>query len=185
MKTTNETEFLKSLNQGGIEAYYRLHQIALDSKAEEALEIGSGYGIGCCAFLFETPIKKVITIDKIPDLSRYGFDDRVKIMGVADRIERIIGDSTEVLPSKPEWKGRFGLIYVDGNHQYEGVKTDIINSLECLRDDGVMILDDFLHKSNWEGRYGIPHALYDVLKTTKLKVELFGDANGVATIKKI
>lgn len=178
-------DFLETLNQGGIEAYHKLHEIASTCQGI-ALEIGSGYGIGSCAFLNETQIEKLITIDKITNLEPYGYDKRVKMMGVEDRIERIIGDSKVILKEHIDdgsWIKKFDLIYVDGDHQYEGVKEDILNSLEVLKDDGVMILDDFLHKANWLGRYGIPHALYDILKMKKLKVELFGDANGIAIIK--
>lgn len=175
-------EFLNTLNEGGRQAFNKLHEIALGCEGV-ALEIGSGYGIGSVAFLWNTKIEKLYTIDKIPNLGRYGYDLRTEGMKVTDRINRIVGDSTVVLPNRPEWKNKFCLIYVDGNHQYEGVKTDILNSIGCLKEDGVMILDDFLHKANWEGRYGIPHALYDVLKMRKLNVELFGDANGIAIIR--
>ena len=36
------------------------------------------------------------------------------------------------------------MIYIDGSHEYENVKKDFINALECLQNNGYIIFDDFI-----------------------------------------
>ena len=45
---------------------------------------------------------------------------------------------------------KFDLIYIDGNHLYDFVKGDISNSLECLSEDGIIVLDDYRLKGWWK-----------------------------------
>lgn len=47
-------------------------------------------------------------------------------------------------------KAKFDLIYIDGNHLYDFVKSDISNSLECLSEDGIIVLDDYRLKGWWK-----------------------------------
>ena len=47
-------------------------------------------------------------------------------------------------------KAKFDLIYIDGNHLYDFVKGDISNSLECLSEDGIIVLDDYRLKGWWK-----------------------------------
>jgi hypothetical protein len=41
-------------------------------------------------------------------------------------------------------KNYYNLIYIDGNHRYEQVKKDFINSFNFLENNGYIICDDFL-----------------------------------------
>ena len=43
---------------------------------------------------------------------------------------------------------KFDLIYIDGNHLFNFVKKDILNSLDFLSDNGIIVLDDY-HLSGW------------------------------------
>ena len=47
-------------------------------------------------------------------------------------------------------KTKFDLIYIDGNHLHDFVKSDISNSLECLSEDGIIVLDDYRLKGWWK-----------------------------------
>ena len=44
----------------------------------------------------------------------------------------------------------FDIIFIDGLHHYEQVKKDIINSLNCIEENGVIILHDCIPKSYLE-----------------------------------
>ena len=55
-------------------------------------------------------------------------------------IEILRGDSKEVLPSLADRK--FDLVYIDGDHTYEGVKSDIRNCLELVNVGGLLTGDD-------------------------------------------
>ncbi len=41
-------------------------------------------------------------------------------------------------------KNKYNLIYIDGSHHYDNVKKDFENSYECIRKNGIIIMDDFL-----------------------------------------
>jgi hypothetical protein len=41
-------------------------------------------------------------------------------------------------------KDKFDLIFIDGLHEYEQVKKDFLNALECLNDKGFIMLHDTL-----------------------------------------
>ena len=41
-------------------------------------------------------------------------------------------------------KNIFNVIYIDGHHKYEYVKRDFINSFNVLKENGILICDDFL-----------------------------------------
>jgi len=172
-------KFLIELNDGGRETFHRLRWIVSKYKPKIILEIGSGWGLSAVSFLYKNDAK-LISIDKI--LNLVDFQRRVEGMGVADRIERVVGDSTIVLPQRQkEWQGKFDLVYVDGNHQYEGVKQDLLNVLELK--PKVILMDDFFHHDNWTGRYGITKAVIEIVKEKKLRLKVFTEANGFALIK--
>ena len=44
----------------------------------------------------------------------------------------------------------FDFIYIDGNHTFEYVKADIANSLKKIKDEGVIICDDYGNIGWWE-----------------------------------
>jgi hypothetical protein len=44
----------------------------------------------------------------------------------------------------------FDLIYIDGNHIYDYVKKDIFNSLKFLKQDGIIVLDDYKLNGWWK-----------------------------------
>ena len=45
---------------------------------------------------------------------------------------------------------KFDLIYIDGNHLYDFVKSDISYSLKSLNEDGIIVLDDYKLKGWWK-----------------------------------
>ncbi len=65
-------------------------------------------------------------------------------------------------------KYKFDLIYIDGNHLYDFVKKDISNSLDCINNDGIIVLDDFKSKGWWND--GVTKAINYFIKNKKVKV---------------
>ncbi len=61
---------------------------------------------------------------------------------------------------------KFDLIYIDGNHLYDFVKTDIINSLESLSPNGIIVLDDYKLKGWWKD--GVTKAVDYLVKKKKI-----------------
>ena len=48
----------------------------------------------------------------------------------------------------------FDMIYIDGNHLYDFVLSDLVNSLDKIKNDGLIICDDYNLKN-----YGVKRAV--------------------------
>jgi hypothetical protein len=58
----------------------------------------------------------------------------------------------------------FDLIYIDGDHSYDGVKKDIEIAKNKVADNGVLIFNDYLAFSPWEGVvYGVMRAVNELI----------------------
>ena len=68
------------------------------------------------------------------------FDHNVRTSGVSDLIRVKIGASQKILPRFRERS--FDLIYIDGDHDYRSVRSDIINAKRLIREHGVICGDD-------------------------------------------
>ena len=68
-------------------------------------------------------------------------------------------------------KYKFDLIYIDGNHLFNFVKRDISNSLNFIKSDGIIVLDDYGVVGWWND--GITKA-----------VDFFENKNSIKIIKK-
>ena len=62
----------------------------------------------------------------------------------------------------------FDLIYIDGNHLFEFVKRDILNSLKFITEDGIIVLDDYALKGWWDD--GITKAVNFHQKEKNIKI---------------
>jgi predicted O-methyltransferase YrrM len=61
---------------------------------------------------------------------------------VADRVEMIREPSQTALPRLASEDARFGLIFIDGDHQAPGVRRDIEQALKLLEPGGVLAVHD-------------------------------------------
>ena len=59
-------------------------------------------------------------------------------LGLEDRVELVFGDSS-TFPIEPNY---VDLVFVDGDHSYEGVSEDVAHWLPALRDGGTLLLHD-------------------------------------------
>jgi predicted O-methyltransferase YrrM len=77
---------------------------------------------------------------------------------------------------------KFDLVYIDGCHRYQEVKEDLLNCWGKVKKEGVIILDDFFHKHNWTGKYGITRAVSEVAKEKNKEYHVYPAAHGVVQI---
>lgn len=126
----------------------------------QVLEIGTYEGMAACwllQYVATHPTSHVTCIDLfkpfhfvsdppkedepvIIDLSSR-FDANIVETGQAHRVTKMAGDSKSLLRTLP--RETFHIIYVDGGHQPRHALRDMILAWDVLREDGVMIIDDY------------------------------------------
>ncbi|MCR5455084.1 MAG: class I SAM-dependent methyltransferase [Bacteroidales bacterium] len=131
-----------------------LQRIASYLHPDHILELGTSLGIGTIYMASGSPLSLVTTVEACPETSktaernfkRIGIDNIIpKVSNFDDIIQQLITP------------GRFGLIYVDGNHTYEATMR-YYNIIEQAADGGecVAIFDDI----NWSR--GMAKAWYEI-----------------------
>lgn len=70
------------------------------------------------------------------------FLDNIKLCYNYEKFKQINGYSSEELKKIVEENKTFNIIYIDGSHLYDDVKSDIYYSDKLLEIDGVIIVDD-------------------------------------------
>ena len=89
--------------------------------------------------------------------------------------------------------GKFDIIFIDGLHMYEQVKKDIINSVNCLNDDGIVLVHDCMpdslakqavprFKMKWNG--DVWKAIVDLRQNKDLNIYTCEMDEGIGIIKK-
>jgi len=133
------------------------------------VNIGAGSGTSTMAMLEADNMPRVITVDICEEVNPLG-----GIGNVLDAIERlapelygshtyIVGDSSTI---GKEWNTRLksiglmtiekiDMIFIDGDHTYEGCKADIEAWLPHVRNGGIVAFDDYgggkSHPRQWAG----------------------------------
>lgn len=117
------------------------------TKHSKALEVGSFEGASAVWLLDMIPELHITCIDifescfdDITGEYEYRFDDNVAEYG--DRVTKIKGRSADALRTFHR-EEKFDLIYIDGDHSYEGAKADVSLAWPLLEKDGIIIFDDY------------------------------------------
>ena len=92
-----------------------------------------------------------------------------------DKIIPLVGSSQQVLPTLRQ--GMFDLIFIDGDHSYEGVKYDLEQSLPLLAEGGVVVLHDYEREALLDTPYEPGHSLE--LGVTRASNEIMGQPDEV------
>lgn len=122
-----------------------------EGKFKSYLNIGVGNG---GSFLTETYIQENLNISVAVDNSSYSnnnqklsIHNKINWMNnnLKTKVEFHDSDSSTWLINNKDRK--FDVIFIDGDHSYEGVKRDYINSLPLLNEGGYIILHDISSKA--------------------------------------
>lgn len=150
---------------------------------DRVLEVGTGWGISGSVFM-EAGCKELVTIDPNMD-EPYVRESLLEIRSKAVEgqvIQPIKSASHNMKDYFIERKDEFDLVFLDGRHDLESVRTDLALAKAVLRKKGVIICDDYTHSKNG-GQYGVAQAVREFMENSSsctLIEDLTG--NGLAGI---
>ena len=92
-----------------------------------------------------------------------------------------------------ENKNKFDIIFIDGLHTYNQVKKDILNSINCLKDEGIVLVHDCMpdslskqavprYRMSWNG--DVWKAIVDLRQNENLEIYTCKIDQGIGVIKK-
>jgi len=136
------------------------------------VNIGAGAGTSALIFLESRPDLTSCTVDIQAESSPYGcLEGEMNALKQANadlsRHQQIHGDSIEVGKT---WKGKSpDLVFIDGNHTYEGCKGDIEAWLPLLKPSGILAIHDY---NKTEKEYpGVNDSVNELLLGKYLKID--------------
>lgn len=119
------------------------------------IETGRFNGGSCFVMACAAPHVPLYSIDIKPrgdDLLRQLFAQH----GVGSKVDLIVGDSQR---TRYEQVGKVDLLFIDGDHTYEGCKNDLENWYDNLVPGGHLVLHDC-----YLGRHGVQDAVMDFMQ---------------------
>ncbi len=81
---------------------------------------------------------------------------------VKDRITIFEGDSREVIHQIRD--NYYDIVFIDGGHEFDIVKSDIENGYKKLKSNGIMVLDDFSGGQNSYDKYDLKNATKEMIE---------------------
>lgn len=121
------------------------------------IEIGSYEGRSSCWILnnlFQNPDSKIYCIDTFEGSMEHSeeqvdalydrFIHNINCTKKDNQVEVLKGSSEDILIDLINKKVKADLIYIDGSHIAKDVLTDAVLSWKLLKNEGVMIFDDYL-----------------------------------------
>jgi predicted O-methyltransferase YrrM len=110
---------------------------------------GSCFLMACAAP--ETPIYSIDIAPQNDELLRLLFEQH----GVGKNVDLIVGDSQKT--QYPQI-GQIDLLFIDGDHSYEGCWNDMVNWYDHLVSDGHLLIHD-----SYLGKWGVQDAIIDLM----------------------
>ena len=130
---------------------------------KKGLEIGSFEGASAVWLMDNRPDLQLSCVD----IFGPAFDDVTgeyeqrferNVAEYGDRITKLKGKSADVLKTLPR-RATYDLIYIDGDHSYEGAKIDAELAYPLLKKGGVLIFDDYNND-----QFGVKQAVDEFLE---------------------
>lgn len=123
--------------EDGFDYCQSIYELSRHFKPKYGLEIGVRFGKSALATMLGSPKMKLIGVDPNPE---FPVEEFLKEK-VGGRFIFINNASPQALEQFPD--DMFDWIYIDGRHDYMGVKDDFYASWRLLNKGGVMVFDDY------------------------------------------
>ena len=156
-----------------------LHCIAMQHPGARLLEIGAYKGRSISAFCTGDNNLRIVCVDTFKshhqndtkEDTQFAFLENLTFFNHPERVFPLRCSSeqaSEILKDEA-----FDLIFVDGDHSADGVRSDIVNYFPKLRRGGLMFGHDYPHPEDSEGGF---NGLYQsVNQEVRDKTEIFED----------
>lgn len=178
-----------------------LYQLAADAPVDaQVVEIGSWMGASTCflAAGLRGAGARIHAVDNFQGLSLCGedvtwyqrhfrklgtnstleiFRANFAALGLTARAEPVVSDSLAAAQALAAKRGTIDLIFVDGDHSYEGCRADIAAWLPYLKPGGVMAFHDFGSRAS-----GVTQAIFETIKAGRF-AEIVGVANTIIAFR--
>ena len=116
----------------------------LKTKPNVCLEIGALYG-GSSVYILDEFCKMDGSHHYIMDINSNEYID-INLYPYRDKVTYLKGESADSFKSfnhLGETKEFLDFVYIDGNHMSKYVLEDAVNAFYCLKNNGIMVFDDF------------------------------------------
>ena len=147
----------------------------------EVLEIGLDVGISAKTFL------------EFPNIKLTSVDSGIVEIGIRE-IETLDTGRWSFYPTSSDkyfanfanCKKEYDIIFVDGDHSYTQTKKDIDNAWKFIKEGGILLGHDFLHKSNFTNNIdcGVTQAFREFLVEKNVNAEVYPPDPGIILIRK-
>ena len=130
-------------------------------------EVGVEYGNFSEALLDRLKPREFHAFDTFPMADRDGlrhvdfYRNRLASKGAPAKVAIFEGDSSTELAKQPDQT--YDLVYIDGDHTYEGVYKDAHVSLRKMKPDGLLVFNDYKMADHFYNvLYGVVHVVNDL-----------------------
>lgn len=128
----------------------KMRELIVQMEGERILEIGTGWGESAKFFSDIKPSWKVYTIDAFGlygdgRIYSHWNHDAIKTInqGLGANVIQILANSSTV-----PWELPLDVLFIDGDHTYEGCKKDFERFSSFVRPGGLIIFDDYIQQNN-------------------------------------
>lgn len=194
-------EHFKTDDMGSLPERGFLFQLASDLPADaQVVEIGSWMGASTC--FIGAGLKggqaKVHAVDNFAGQSTCGedrawyqrhfdslgarstleiFRANASRLGLSDRLEPVVSDSVTAARAMADRRGTIDFIFVDGDHSYEGCRSDIEAWVPFAKPGGTVAFHDFGSRAS-----GVTRAIFEAIREGRF-AEIVGVANTIIAFR--